>query len=207
MTIEKGRTWGRPAIELPPGPRVTAHSDAEAGTAVEQARRAGAAPPVVILLGGDLCRTVGGTGDATHADGTDAIALPCDIGSVLLDGRQHWFVAHLVARRSWWRGRLFAAMNAQFFGRYDVAPRGHPNDRRLDVVDVDPRFGLADRFKAWRRLPSGTHVPHPRIRVQSTAALQTTFDPPLRIWLDGVDRGEVANVSLRVEADALTVVV
>ena len=61
--------------------------------------------------------------------------------------------------------------------------------------------------QAWRRLPSGTHVPHPRIRVQSTGALQTTFDPPLRIWLDGVDRGEVANVSLRVEGDALTVVV
>jgi hypothetical protein len=182
-------------------------SDAEAAHLVERSLRAGAPPPVLVLLGGDLCRTVGGTGDAVHADGPEAMGFPCDVGSVLLDGRLHWFVAHLVARRSWWRGRLFAAMNAQFFGRYDLAPRGHPDDGRLDVLDVDPGFGLGDRVKAWRRLPTGTHVPHPRIRVRSVAALQTTFDPPLRVWLDGIDRGEVANMSLRVEADALTVVV
>jgi hypothetical protein len=207
MTIEKGGVWGGPAADLPPGPRVKACSDAEAARVVAQARRAGAALPVAVLLGGDLCHTVGGTGDAVHAEGPDAIAMPCDLGSVLLDGRLHWFVAHLVARRSWWRGRLFAAMNAQFLGRYDVAPRGHPGDGRLDVVDVDASLGLADRVKAWRRLPTGTHVPHPRIRVRSTAALQTTFDPPLRVWLDGVDHGEVTNVSLRVEPDALIVVV
>jgi YegS C-terminal NAD kinase beta sandwich-like domain len=207
MTIEKGGAWGGLAADLPPSPRVTARSDAEAAQAVEQARRGGSPLPVLVLLGGDLCRTVGGTGVTAHAAGPDAVALPCDVGSVLLDGRLHWFVAHLVARRSWWRGRLFAAMNAQFLGRYDVAPRGHPGDGRLDVLDVDPTFGLADRVKAWRRLPTGTHVPHPRIRVRSTAALQTTFDPPLRVWLDGVDHGEVSNVSLRVEADALTVVV
>jgi hypothetical protein len=87
------------------------------------------------------------------------MALPCDLGSVLLDGRQHWFVAHLVGRRSWWRGRIFAAMNAQFLGRFDVAPRGHPNDGLVELLDVDPALGLSDRVKAWRRLPTGTHGP------------------------------------------------
>jgi hypothetical protein len=207
MPIEKGGAWGRPAAALPPGPRIVAGSDEEAAAALTQARRAGAEPPVVVLLGGDLCRTVGGAGDGAHAEGPDAVALPCDVGAVLLDGRLHWFVAHLVARRSWWRGRLFATMNAEFLGRFDVAPRGHPNDGRLEVVDVDPAFGFADRMKAWRRLATGTHVPHPRISVRSTAAVQTTFDPPLRVWLDGVDHGLVVNLSARVEADALTVVV
>jgi YegS C-terminal NAD kinase beta sandwich-like domain len=205
VTIEKGEPWGRPARELPLPPPAEARTDAEAREVVERARRANEPLPPLVLLGGDLCRTVGGTGDGDHACGPDAMALPCDIGSVLLDGRQHWFVAHLVARRSWWRGRIVAAMNAQFLGRYDVAPRGHPNDGAMELLDVDASLGLADRVKAWRRLPTGTHVPHPAIAVRRVRARQETFDPPLDVWLDGVAVGEVRNVSLRVEPDALTV--
>ena len=207
MTIEKGKPWGRPRAELAGPPPGTAASDAAARAVVERARRANEPVPPVVLLGGDLARTVGGGADPAHAAGVDAMALPCDIASVLLDGRQHWFVAHLVARRSWWHGRVYAAMNAQFVGRWDVAPRSHPNDGRLDVVDVAPAMRRRDRLAARRRLPTGTHVPHPAVRTERTAAAQVTFDPPLRVWLDGVDVGEVRNVSLRVEPDALTVIV
>jgi len=98
-------------------------------------------------------------------------------------------------------------MNAQFLGRYDVAPRGHPNDGAVEVLDVDPALGVADRVKAWRRLPTGTHVPHPDITVRRVRAQQETFDPPLTVWLDGVRVGDVRNVSLRVEPDAVVVVV
>jgi YegS C-terminal NAD kinase beta sandwich-like domain len=208
MTIGRGESWGRPAGDLAGIGCMVAHSDAEAREIVERARRAGDPVPPLLLLGGDLCRTVGGTGDEHHARGPDALALPCDLGSVLLDGRQHWFVAHLVARRSWWRrGRIVAAMNAQFLGRFDVAPRGHPNDGRVEILDVAPSFGLGDRVKAWRRLPTGTHVPHPRIAVRRVSAEQETFDPPLPVWLDGVAVGSVRQLSLRVEPDALTLII
>jgi hypothetical protein len=207
MTIEKGAPWGRPARELGLVAPVTVTSDAEARAAVERARRANDPLPPLTVLAGDLCRTVGGTGDATHAAGPEAIALPCDIGSVLLDGRQHWFVAHLVARRSWWRGRIVAAMNAEFLGRWDVAPRSHPNDGRIEVLDVAPSMGVAQRWKARRRLPAGTHLPHPAVAVTRVTATQETFDPPLRVWLDGVAMGTARHVSLRVEPDALTIVI
>src|SRR5262245_42425283 len=174
MTIKRGRPWGGPASELGAA-AVTCHTDAEARTIVERARRGGDPLPPLVLLGGDLARTVGTGDDPTHATGPDAVALPCDIGSVLLDGRQFWLLAHLVARRSWWRGRIFVAMNAQFVGRWDVAPRGHPNDGRLDVLDVSASMGLADRLKARRRLQTGTHVPHPAVETRPVAAVQTTF--------------------------------
>ncbi len=206
MTIDKGQPWGRRAADLA-AVAAPVGTDADARQIAERARRAGDPVPPMLLLGGDLCRTVGGTGDQAHARGPDAIALPCDLGSVLLDGRQHWFVAHLVARRSWWRGRIVAAMNAQFLGRFDVAPRGHPNDGRVEVVDVDPALALVERFKAWRRLPTGTHLPHPQIALRRVSAEQITFDPPLPVWLDGVAMGPVRQVSLRVEPDALTVIV
>ena len=55
------------------------------------------------------------------------------------DGRRLTAVAHVVARGGgpWWRGPIVAVMNADRLGRWDVAPRAHPNDGRLDVVEVD----------------------------------------------------------------------
>jgi hypothetical protein len=182
-------------------------SDAEARAVVEQARRAGEAAPALGLLGGDLCRTVGGRGDADRLRSADARQLPADLGSVLLDGRQFWFVAHLVARRSWWRGRLVGLLNAQYVGDWDAAPRAHPGDGRLDLLDVSPAMPLQARFAARRRIRLGTHVPHPDIRTGAVAAWQTTFDPPLHVYLDGVGAGTVRHLSVRLEPDALLLVV
>ena len=133
--------------------------------------------------------------------------LPVDLGSVLVDGVQHWFVAHLVARRSWWRGRIVAAMNAEFVGNWDVAPRAHPGDGLLDVVDVAPAMSLTDRVKARGRLATGAHLPHPAISVSRRDAVQLAFDRPTPVWLDGVRVGEARNLSVRLEPDALVCVV
>ena len=62
MTVRKGETWGQ-AGGLPPG-GVVVSDDAEARAVVTAARRAGDAVPPLGLLGGDLCRTLGGRGDA-----------------------------------------------------------------------------------------------------------------------------------------------
>src|SRR5947209_4623873 len=139
MTIEKGQAWGRPGAL--PADAVVVRSDAEARGVVEQARRAAEPIPVLGLLGGDLCRTVGGAGDEARLRSDDAVQLPVDLGAVLIDGRLHWFVAHLVARKRWWRGRVYVAMNAEYIGQWDVAPRGHPNDGLLDTFDVTMSVG------------------------------------------------------------------
>jgi hypothetical protein len=203
VPIRKGEPWGEPGPLAPDG--IVVRSDAEARAAVERARREHAPLPELGLLGGDLCRTVGGRGDEDrlHTDG--ATRLSVDLGSVLLDGRQHWFVAHLVARRSWLRGPIVAAMNAEWLGDWDVAPRAHPNDGLLDVVEADPP--LADRWRARRRLRTGAHLPHPAIRLEQTRARQLDLARPLDVWLDGERVGSASAISLRVEPDALRVVV
>ncbi|MEO7430099.1 MAG: hypothetical protein ABIY48_12040, partial [Acidimicrobiales bacterium] len=174
MTIRPGELWGEPA----PLPRhgVVIRSDREAREIVTAARRASEPIPPLGLVGGDLCKTLGGTGDEDRLRSPEAMTLPVDLGSVLVDGRLHWFVAHLVARRSWWFGRVVVAMNAQFLGTWDVAPKSHPNDGRLDVLDAD--LSLGQRIQARRRLPLGTHVPHPGIEVQRVQAIQVEFNRP-----------------------------
>lgn len=203
MTVRKGQAWGTNGRM--PDDTVVVGSDAEARAVVEAARRAGAPVPPLGLLGGDLCRTLGGRGDRARLDTEQATRVPVDLGSVLVDGKLHWFVAHLIARRSWWWGRVVAAMNAQYVGRWDVAPRSHPGDGLLDVFDA--RLPPGDRLKARARLPAGTHVPHPAIVERRTASTVIELDRPTPVWLDGVRLPPARTLTIRVEPDALLCIV
>lgn len=203
MSVGRGRGWGVSGALPPDG--VVVGTDAEARAVVEGARRAGAPLPTLGLLGGDLCRTLGGPGDERRLRSDEAVTVRVDVGAVLLDGTLHWFVAHLIARRSWWRGRVIAVMNAEFLGTWDLGPRAHPGDGLLDITDGTLPFG--DRLAARRRVRTGTHVPHPALATRRVAAWQTELDPPLDVWLDGDRVGRSAGLSVRVEPEALTVVV
>jgi diacylglycerol kinase family enzyme len=96
-------------------------------------------------------------------------------------------------------------MNAAFLGRWNVAPRAHPGDGRLDVLEA--RLPFADRVKAWRRLPTGTHVPHPDIRERRLRSAEWRFDPPVTVWIDGEPVGRCRHLVIGVEPDRLEVVV
>jgi len=202
MTIRKGEPWGDHGPL--PSTAVVVHSDAEARAVVEKALRANEAVPALGLLGGDLCRTLGGAGDEERLRSTEALRAPVDLGEVLIDGRLHWFVAHLVARGSWWHGTIRSAMNAQFLGRWDVAPRSHPNDGLLDTFVADLPVG--DRLKARSRLRSGTHVPHPGIDERRVKAVQWDVGGA-NVWLDGELVGPARALSIRTQPDALLCVV
>ncbi len=203
MTIEKGSAYGTPGALAPGG--VVVASDAALRAVVTEARRAGRQPPPVGLLGGDLCRTLGGPGDEERLHTSAAVTFPVDVVSVLLDGHPHWFVSHLVARHRFWRGRAVVVMNAEWLGDLDLGPRGHPGDGLVDITDGS--LPLRQRLSARRRARTGSHLPHPAMRTTRRAEADLSFDPPLPVALDGEAVGPVSQVALRVEPDALTVVV
>lgn len=203
MTIRKGAPWGEPG-SLPDGAPVV-HDDAALGSVVSAARQAGLRPPVVGLLGGDLCRTVGGPGEPGRLV-TGGVVLPIDVGRVDIDGTTYWFCAHLVARRRWWWGRAAVVMNAQWLRDWDLGPRSHPNDGLLDLTDGSLPVG--DRREARRRARTGTHVPHPALHTARAAHHELTFDRPVGVWLDGVRVTSAARrLVIDVEPDAAAVVV
>ncbi len=199
VPIRKGEAWG--AVGPLPPDTVVVRSNTQARAVVTDARRNGRAIPPLALLGGDLCRTLGGTGDEARLRSGGATEVGVDLGAVLLDGRLHWFLAHLVARKGWWRGRVVVAMNAQFIGRWDVAPRGHPNDGRLELLDAD--LPLGTRMQVRSRLATGTHVPHPGIEESHVSSQQLDLDQPTSVYLDGDLVGTARHLSLRVEPNAL----
>ncbi|MGI9118738.1 MAG: diacylglycerol/lipid kinase family protein [Acidimicrobiales bacterium] len=203
MTIRKGQDWGEHGCL--PDHGVVVRSDAEARAVVTAARAAGAPVPPLGLAGGDLCRTLGGRGDEARLRSAAAMTLPCDLGTVAVEGRLCLFVAHLVARRHGWAGRAFVAMNAAWLGEWNLAPRSHPNDGLLDTYDA--RLTLRQRLGVRARLPQGAHLPHPGIAERRTKAIQVDLGRALTVRLDGEVVGTARTLSVRVEPDALTVVV
>ena len=204
MPIAKGEQWGGPGPLPEDG--VVVRSDAEARAVVLEARRTGSPVPALGLLGGDLCRTLGGLGDEARLRSPDAMTFTVDLGEALVDGRMTVFVAHLVARNRWWT-RVFAAMNAQFLGPdMDAAPRSHPNDGLLDTYDCVVR--PADLVKVRARLRHGAHLPYPGIKERRSPAVQVDFARPITVRADGeVVATNARRVSVRCEPDALVVVV
>lgn len=197
--IAKGQPWGAPG-DLPEG-GVLVGDDAEAAEVLGEARRRRRPLPALGLLGGDLCRTLGGGAGGGDLTG---VRFTVDLGEALLDGRIHLFVAHLVARDRLWH-RAFVAMNAQWLGRWNLGPRAHPNDGLLDTYEADLPAG--QRLAVRARLHHGAHLPHPAIRERRTAARQVELDRPLPVRLDGRRVGPARVISVRAEPDALTVVI
>jgi diacylglycerol kinase family enzyme len=181
-------------------------SDAEARSRVEEAHFAGEPLPVLGLVGGDLWRTLGGSGlpDPERLRSDAAVTFPVDLGEVVVDGQTKLFVAHLVAHSRTWR-RTVVAMNAEWRGNWDLGPRSHPNDGLLDVYDA--RLIWSDLPKVRARLPTGSHLPHPDIAQRRVAAYQVEFERPILVELDGTAIGRCRTLSLRLLPDALTVVV
>ena len=203
MSIERRRNWGSRGHLPEDG--IVVGSDVELLDLVTRHRREGTEVPPLALTGGDLWRTLGGSPGVERWKGAEGQRLRVDLGAALLDGRLHWFCSHLVARHSWLRGRIWIAANAAHLGAWNIAPRAHPGDGLLDVLDAD--LPLGQRLSARGRLPSGTHVPHPEVRYTRTRAEQVEFARPTPIWLDGRRIGNAQRLSVRLEEEALLVVI
>ncbi|MFM7044889.1 MAG: hypothetical protein ACKOYG_04980 [Ilumatobacteraceae bacterium] len=204
MTIRPGSSWGR---QRPLSAEVAVvDGDAELGRHVAAALRRGDRPSPVAVRSGDLARAMGGGGTGRVVLGALLVEAPIDAVRVTTaEGQVGWFCAHLVARRSWWRGEVVAAVNGGFIRGRDLAPRAHPNDGRVDIVRVDPSMPWRARRAAWLRASTGSHLPHPLISVTQASSSSLQFTAPLRLWLDGTPWTATTSVTLDVVPDAAVV--
>lgn len=222
MTIEKGQPWGT-AGSLAPDAPVFDH-DRAAGRFLSSclAELGTADPPEFGLTGGDLHRSLGAprhSGDDLRA-GT-ATRFPIDVAILTTDAGTDVAVAHLVAtadrRGRLWHGRSVVVVNGSFVGDFDLGPRAHPNDGRLDLTDgaLPPGQRRAGR----RRARTGTHLPHPDLRARRVTEYRFGADADagpglvgatgesLYLRIDGDLLGRVTTFSVRCLPDAAIVVV
>lgn len=162
------------------------------------------------VASGDLRRTVGGVADgpARSVASGQVLALPIDLIDLRLDGRASGpAAAHVLLRSERRRGGLLRGpvvmvMNAEFMGNWDIAPWGHPNDGKVEVVSCGPELSLRQRLAARRRLANGTHLPHPDISIRSLATASFRFDHPMVVVVDGQRLGCARSVEFDVRPDA-----
>ena len=199
MTIRRGEPWGEPAV-CPDNLRVVP-TDHDLREWVIWHRTRGMDIAPVGVAGGDLARTCGG---ATGTHPTAAKVTVDAMRVVVDDDVPTWGVGHVVARRTWLTGEVVMVMNAQFYGEYDVAPRSHPNDGKLDSLRINASMSRRGRLQARQRARTGTHLPHPAITARSGAEFVFEFDTPLVVWIDGVRVGAARRLSVVAEPDAFT---
>ena len=204
MTVRRNHDWGE--VGPMPSDAVVLTRDRDVSRLVERSWAGGEPLPGIGLVGCDLRRALGGQRNSHDlATDVDVLGAAIDVGAVTVDGTRHAFVAHVIARSRWWSGAVFAVMNTEWLGDWIVAPRAHPGDGRFDLVEA--RLSMGDRIKARRRLPTGTHVPHPSIRVRTITARDIAFGGARSIYVDGERVGRATAMQIECHGGALRVYV
>ena len=202
MNIEKGRSWGSLSPLPPEG--VIIKTNKELLEKVNDCKRQGIDLPTFGLLGGDLWRTLGGRRAEERLYGGEATTLDIDLGCALLDGKIFWFCAHMFIG-SKLKGEKIFISNVAHYGKMNPAPKAHPGDGKFDVLEV--KLSPFQTFKAVKRVSAGTHIPHPGIKYRQVSSEQFSFGKKLSIEIDGKNIGKFSTVSIRIENEALRVVI
>ena len=202
MNIEKGRSWGSLSPLPPEG--VIIKTNKELLEKVNDCKRQGIDLPTFGLLGGDLWRTLGGRRAEERLYGGEATTLDIDLGCALLDGKIFWFCAHMFIG-SKLKGEKIFISNVAHYGKTNPAPKAHPGDGKFDMLEV--KLSPLQTFKAVKRVSAGTHIPHPGIKYKQVSSEQFSFEKKLSIEIDGKNIGKFSTVSIRIENEALRVVI
>ncbi len=202
MNIEKGRSWGSLSPLPPEG--VIIKTNKELLEKVNDCKRQGIDLPTFGLLGGDLWRTLGGRRAEERLYGGEATTLDIDLGCALLDGKIFWFCAHMFIG-SKLKGEKIFISNVAHYGKTNPAPKAHPGDGKFDMLEV--KLSPFQTFKAVKRVSAGTHIPHPGIKYKQVSSEQFSFGKKLSIEIDGKNIGKFSTVSIRIENEALRVVI
>lgn len=183
MVVRRGEDWGSDGI--PSGSVPRAFDDGQIFDLLRTGHRE------FCVVSGDLARTLGSSSSMPTAAFRRVpldliqITLRLDDGSI----REVIAASHCFIRRSWWRGGVFTGKvllicNAQYFRGLDVAPRGHPNDGKIEILEFSSQLGSRDRLKVFRRSRTGDHLPHPFIRFVQCAS-PTRVDTSGVVFVDG----------------------
>jgi hypothetical protein len=215
--VSKGRPWGRPAT----GPADVEVVGSDADLAAAASERSGLRVAFRPTPSSDLARALGLAGgesrvaevpvDALRLGGATGMAVNAVVLGTPPD-RLRWAsrsapIEVSVDGRTRFSGQAASVLVAsgQYLRGADVVPRGHPGDGRAEVQVYELRPG--ERRAMRRRLPQGGHVPHPRIHEVVGHRVDVRAGRSLPLEVDGMRRGEVAELEVELIPGALWVLV
>lgn len=197
MTIRKGEPWGSESF-VPDG----------TATIVTDAQLAGTQDPVIVA-GGDVWDALGRpepreAGQRCTCVDLDAMECVVDLGGTT---RLIRAASHVTVMSCGGLGRFTCVSNVGLVRGLRLAPRAHPNDGLLHVVEVDRSMPVVQRVIAHRRSRTGSHVPHPSIHVSSCANFLIDREGRDRLVIDGNRVKGWKSVAVRIMPDAIRVLI
>lgn len=197
MTIEPGRAWGEETVM----PTVIDHcrSDSELANSEHS----------VVLTGGDVWLSLGKPGPKMPSETCTRVPLDrmrCSIssarGEVIVFAASHVRIGRLMSR-----GDCVVLSNCGFIGSRMLLPRAHPNDGEMDIMTVLSTMTLRERVIATRRARTGTHLPHPSIRVSRADRFGAARRRREPLFVDGKRIRRWSEVTVEIEPDELSVLI
>ena len=218
--LRHGQPWGHPST-APPDVDVSG-DDSDLSDAA--ARHPGALVRFRPSPRSDIARALGLGPDAVASTevALDALALESDaigattaVNAVVVGrppDRLRWTTRHAsisitVDGRLWFEdpATTVVVASGQFLRGADLIPRGHPGDGWVEVQVYE--LARDERRAMRRRLPSGTHVPHPHIHTTRVRRVEIQVDRPVPLEVDGRPRGKTRRLSVTLVPEAIRVLV
>ena len=117
--------------------------------------------------------------------------------------RRRCFIGRAFISEKLFFGRTIAVLNSSFVGNRDWAPKAHPNDGRLDLVELDGSMNVRQRLTALKLMKSGSHLPHPQIRYRQLSEYEYATEDSASLSIEGVRMGSIRHCLFRVLPDAV----
>ena len=212
MTIRRLEPYGTPTLR--PSNLVTRQSDYELAQHFTSHERD---TPCTVLQGG-IAQSLGIISDlkrdlTIHASHLDEQMTRVDIDLLQIDYRTvdsgeegfRLVVAGTLSLQHRTPLSTFLILtNSGYWRERDLLPRAHPNDGFVDVLEVDPDITARQRALAWRRSKTGSHLPHPHLRVSRSTDFQWTGRSSNMI-ADGITYKGVVWLQCTILTDAMVI--
>ncbi len=161
MTIEKGAQWGT---------RVVAPSIIETSASDQAVALVSGSSPQCIT-GGELWKCLGEPelvtpGQWCHKVEIDALVCVVTTPKSVMECRA---ASHIQIGTWLGVGRFIVLSNSGFLGCRRIAPRAHPNDGVVDVIEFCAGMSWRQRLLSRKRSLHGIHIPHPAILTSRVA--------------------------------------
>jgi len=194
MTIQKFEVWGTRVVA--PSIIETSRSDQAVALVL------GSSPQCV--SGGELWKCLGEPelvtpGQWCHMVEIDALACVITTSKGVTQCRA---ASHIQIGTWLGVGRFIVLSNTSFLGCRRIAPRAHPSDGVVDVIELPAGMSWRQRLLARKRSLQGIHIPHPAIRTSQVASARfSRLRRRERLVIDGRRIKQWDSIALTVESN------
>ena len=197
--IHRGQPWGEPScmtrdVLIVDNDQTMAHTDRT---------------HEIFLSGGDIARSLGNPSVPTLGSACTEVAIDAMVCDITTSDEQSITIvaASSIIIGSYWKGQHVIVSNAGWIGERNVAPRSHPNDGKVEMLTMNSHMSLRQRFLAYRKMKTGTHLPHPQLSATQISTACIERQKGQKLVIDGEKFIDWTSISITVQPDYWRVMV